>query len=213
MPGGEGLPGVLQQQLARHVPPFLDGCVGDEGPDGDHEGHPVVRQEGPHPAEAVPPGPRRLDPQGRLSRASVDVDGSNTDATRLPYLLECRPHSEFNYETGRNKLINLSMKPGSEPGLMFTVPGDTGIEDGRDGISLEQGGRQNQLLRLSSMINMDDRSTIGWHLRSQQRGSRGTARARRRQSRRVARVRGPRAVSSGSRPLRLQSWTTRSCPE
>ncbi len=63
MPGGEGLPGVAEEQLAGHVPSLLDGCIGDEAPDGHHEGHTVVCQEGPGPSEPVPPGPGVLDPQ------------------------------------------------------------------------------------------------------------------------------------------------------
>lgn len=100
----------------------------------------------------------RLDPELRGSEAA-SIDGRN-DQTRLPYLLECRPHSEFGYESARTKLVNLRIGQDHGPTVTYTIPGDLVTDDGGyddDGFA----GRQAQFLRLAGWINMESRLTVG----------------------------------------------------
>lgn len=104
----------------------------------------------------------RLDPEMRNARASVD--GRNTDQTRLPYLLECRPGAEFGYENARNKLVNLRIGQHDGPLVTFVVPGDVVTDHhdhGANGTEAGLVGRQGQLLRLSGWINIESRTTVG----------------------------------------------------
>lgn len=102
----------------------------------------------------------RLDPEMRNPRASVD--GRDTDQTRLPYMLECRPGAEFGYDSARNKLVNLRIGQQGGPRVTFVVPGDV-ITDQDDYNNPDAGfvGRQGQLLRLSGWINIESRTTVG----------------------------------------------------
>ncbi|USW47708.1 Putative DNA mismatch repair protein MutS, core [Septoria linicola] len=100
-----------------------------------------------------------LDPELRNQRASVD---GRSDQTRLPYLLECRPNSEFNYATGKAKLLSLRIGQLDGPAVTYIVPGDAVATDEHfDGHEAEHSGSQNALLRLSGLINMDSRLTVG----------------------------------------------------
>ena len=102
----------------------------------------------------------RLDPEMRNPRASID--GRSADQTRLPYLLECRPNSEFGYDSARNKLVNLRIGQPGGPNVTFVVPGDI-VTHEDDYLGGDRGfaGRQGQLLRLSSWINMESKLTVG----------------------------------------------------
>ena len=102
----------------------------------------------------------RLDPEMRNPRASVD--GRSGDQTRLPYLLECRPNSEFGYDSARNKLVNLRIGQPDGPNVTFVVPGDFLPSDNNNlGGDTGFAGRQGQLLRLAGWINMESRLTVG----------------------------------------------------
>lgn len=102
----------------------------------------------------------RLDPEMGSPRASVD--GRAGDQTRLPYLLECRPNSEFGYESARNKLVNLRIGQPDGPNVTFVVPGDIlGHEHDCMGGDAGFAGRQGQLLRLAGWINLESRLTVG----------------------------------------------------
>ena len=102
----------------------------------------------------------RLDPEMRNPRASVD--GRSGDQTRLPYLLESRPSTEFGYDAARNKLVNLRIGQPGGPNVTFVGPGDiVAHEDNPTGGDTGFAGRQGQLLRLSGWINMESRLTVG----------------------------------------------------
>lgn len=92
----------------------------------------------------------------------VSEDGRSDDQTRLPYLLECRPNAEFNYESSRNKLVNLRIGQSDGPHVTFIVPGDVVSFVGEyDGINADVNNRQGQLLRLAGWIDTDSRLTVG----------------------------------------------------
>jgi DNA mismatch repair protein MSH5 len=101
----------------------------------------------------------RLDPETKDPRASVDGRG---DQTRLPYLLDFRPSSEFGYDGARNKLVNLRIGQPDGPNVTFVVPGDIVTHDVEfTGAEAGFAGRQGQLLRLAGWINMESRLTVG----------------------------------------------------
>lgn len=110
------------------------------------------------------------------SRGSVNGDGRDhisqkryiltlvqiDDQFRLPYVLEVRPSPEFNYESGKNKLINLRIGSDVGPRVTFITPGDADTyEDIGDGNGAGFTGRQGQLLRLSGWIDVESRITVG----------------------------------------------------
>ena len=116
-------------------------------------------------------------PDGR-SRGLTDGDGKNFrrhmllrltplcaligDQFALPYVLEFRPSPEFNYDAGKNKLINLRLFAGGGPEVSFIIPGDNDpYDDYGDGTDAGCTGRQGQKLRLSASIDMESRLTIG----------------------------------------------------
>ena len=102
----------------------------------------------------------RLDPEMRSLRGSVD----GRDQTRLPYLLECGPNSEFGYDSARNKLVNLRIGQRDGPNVTFVVPGDVLPHENDYPYNGEEHGfnsKQGQLLRLSGWINLESRATVG----------------------------------------------------
>lgn len=101
----------------------------------------------------------RLDPDIRNQGAS---DDGRSDQTRLPYLLECRPNAEFNYDSARNKLVNLRIGQEDGPSLTYVVPGDVVAEEEYHDLRQDAGfaGRHAQLLRLSGWVNMESRLTV-----------------------------------------------------
>lgn len=104
---------------------------------------------------------KQLDPEMRSARGSV-TDERFGDPTRLPYLLECRPATEFGYETCRKKLMSLRIGENDGPRVTFVVPGDTlPYEGARTADDYENPDKQGQLLRLSGWINMESRLTVG----------------------------------------------------
>lgn len=81
------------------------------------------------------------------------------DQFALPYILEVRPQAEFNYEAGKNKLINLKIGSEHGPNVTFTVPGDVNTSGGYG--DHEDAGRQEHLLRLSGWVDVESRVTVG----------------------------------------------------
>lgn len=80
----------------------------------------------------------------------------------MPYLLEFRPSPEFNYDAGKNKLINLRLFAECSSEVSFLTPGDDDpYDDYGDGTGKGYAGRQGQLLKLSASIDMESRLTIG----------------------------------------------------
>ncbi|KAF2761501.1 hypothetical protein EJ05DRAFT_174055 [Pseudovirgaria hyperparasitica] len=86
-----------------------------------------------------------------------ELDGS---IRRLPYLFELRPSSEFKYEAAKSKLVALSLQHGDGPRMDFTTPVDIGV-DTNDCRHVGSSGRQGQVLRLSTWMDIDSRLTVG----------------------------------------------------
>jgi DNA mismatch repair protein MSH5 len=97
----------------------------------------------------------RFDPEAR-SNGSASVDN---DQFRLPFLLDVRPPSEFDYKTAKTKLVNLQL--GEETRVSFNVPGELGANDHLKEDSVA--GHQGQLLRLAGWIDIESRTTVHDH--------------------------------------------------
>ncbi|KAL2043280.1 hypothetical protein N7G274_003586 [Stereocaulon virgatum] len=99
-----------------------------------------------------------FDPEGNR-RGSIS---GNDEQFRLPFALEYRPSSEFNYEAGRKKLVNLNLFSDGGPEVSFVTPGmEDSLEDYGVGNGAGYTSRQGKILRLSAWIDMESRSTIG----------------------------------------------------
>ena len=84
------------------------------------------------------------------------------DRFALPYVLEFRPFPEFNYDAGKNKLMNLNIFADGSSKVSFSTPGDNDpYDDYGRGTDVGYTGRQGQLLRLSASVDMESRLTIG----------------------------------------------------
>ena len=91
------------------------------------------------------------------------------DQFRLPYLMDIRPSSEFSYEGGKSKLVNLNIGSDDGPRLDLVVPGDVHANDGfRDIDDEDNSGTQSRLLRLSGWIDMNSRITVWKNVSSAQ---------------------------------------------
>jgi DNA mismatch repair protein MSH5 len=76
-------------------------------------------------------------------------------------VLDVRPASEFYYEAGKSKLVNLKFEDDDGPQISFIVPGDVvAAENYDDGENVA--GRQGQLLRLSGWIDIESRATVSF---------------------------------------------------
>ncbi|KAI0858379.1 putative MSH5 protein [Xylaria cubensis] len=89
-----------------------------------------------------------------LSRGSQDVNGN-----RGAYILRNLNSTDFRYEAGRDKLLDLHLgMDGSQSMLYTTVVDDTTLDaDNYQNL----GSRQGQLMRLATSIDLDSRLTIG----------------------------------------------------
>ena len=77
-------------------------------------------------------------------------------------MLEFRPSPEFNYDAGKNKLINLRLFADCSSEVSFITLGDDDpYDDYGDGSGEGYRGRHGQLLKLSASIDMESRLTIG----------------------------------------------------
>jgi DNA mismatch repair protein MSH5 len=102
----------------------------------------------------------RLDPE--LCAYGSSANGRQRDATRLPYLMECRPNAEFGYDSARNKLVNLGLGQQGGPTVTYIIPGDIVYDNrGLEGDEACFVGKQGLLLRLAGWINMESRLTVG----------------------------------------------------
>ncbi|KAF2862781.1 hypothetical protein K470DRAFT_166767 [Piedraia hortae CBS 480.64] len=99
--------------------------------------------------------------EGNPTPGSSDGD-RRAGRADLPYLIENRPAVEFGYESAKNKLIKLRIGEDGGPRVTFVVPGDVVPDHWNDG-SYETpfAGSQERLLRLSSWINLESRTTVG----------------------------------------------------
>ncbi|KAL8953446.1 MAG: hypothetical protein Q9222_000693 [Ikaeria aurantiellina] len=94
-----------------------------------------------------------------------DDEDPNSDAAGgfvPPYLLEVRPSPEFGYEVGKNKLCNISLVNDTSLPIAFVTPADAEayqscVEIPEPGYT----GRQGKLLRLSGLVDLESRLTVG----------------------------------------------------
>lgn len=77
----------------------------------------------------------------------------------LPYTLETRPSSEFSYDGGISKLANLPLDSNAEGQMMLRTPND--IETYNEHDVGDRIGRQGNLLKLSTKVDLESRLTIG----------------------------------------------------
>lgn len=94
----------------------------------------------------------RFDPE---ARSTESTSGTN-DQFRLPFLLDIRPPSEFQYDAAKIKLMALPL--GEEDGaqVTFNVPGDHFSASAAEGAH----GQQGQLLRLAGWVDLESRITV-----------------------------------------------------
>jgi DNA mismatch repair protein MSH5 len=91
------------------------------------------------------------------AKSGGSASGDN-DQFRLPFRLEVRPPSEFNYDSARNKLASLHLGEDHDTYIEFNVPGELATVGHPDkGQSI---GQQGQLLRLAGWIDLESRSTV-----------------------------------------------------
>lgn len=81
------------------------------------------------------------------------------DQFRLPYLLEIRPSSEFNYQAASSKLVNLNIGSASAPLMSFVTPADV-IVANDFGDDEAFGGHQGQLLKLAGWVDVDSKLSV-----------------------------------------------------
>ncbi|KAL8736313.1 MAG: hypothetical protein Q9166_000468 [cf. Caloplaca sp. 2 TL-2023] len=99
-----------------------------------------------------------LDPTG----GSPDPAIENADGIASPYLLEIRPSPEFGYEAGKTKLSNIRLANNTAPHMAFVTPGDAeSYVDYMESNEPDYTGRQGKLLRLSGMVDLESRLTVG----------------------------------------------------
>ncbi|KAI4256406.1 MAG: hypothetical protein L6R42_006240 [Xanthoria sp. 1 TBL-2021] len=117
-----------------------------------------------------------LDPTGG-NRGSVAGDGKGRHLRKLstadiamvlaeefasPYLLEVRPSPEFGFESAKVKLCNIRLATNTAPRMAFVTPGDAeSYEDYMESTEPEYTGRQGKLLRLSGIVDLESRLTVG----------------------------------------------------
>ena len=80
----------------------------------------------------------------------------------LPYKKEYRPVTEFNYDGGKEKLVNLPIFANETAELRFLVPGEPSSFDENE--SLEDFGhssKQGKIHRLSTWLNLENKVSIG----------------------------------------------------
>ncbi|KAL8718148.1 MAG: hypothetical protein Q9225_004683 [Loekoesia sp. 1 TL-2023] len=99
-----------------------------------------------------------LDP-ARGSRDSVIEDA---EGLATPYLVEVRPSAEFGYEAGKTKLANIHFNRDVASSVAFVTPGDAeSYLEYTDSNDPGYTGRQGKLLRLSGLIDLESRLTVG----------------------------------------------------
>ena len=80
----------------------------------------------------------------------------------MPYVLEVRPSSEFNYEAAKRKLIDLRIRSDAGSQTAFITPGDSEFyDDVGDSHNASFTSRQGRLLRLLGQIDFDSRLSVG----------------------------------------------------
>lgn len=98
-----------------------------------------------------------------LTSGAIDEDGLewSNNGIGLPYLLELRPKSEFDYDSAVSKLVQLNVGAQDGPHVVFSVPGDVHGTVRAQGIDDDAQGSQAALLRLSGWIQTESQVTVG----------------------------------------------------
>ena len=77
-------------------------------------------------------------------------------------MLEIRPSPEFSYDAGRNKLLDLHFFADGTSEVSFSTPGVYDPYDKyEDAADSGYTRRQGQMLRLSALVDLESRLTIG----------------------------------------------------
>ncbi|KAL9011247.1 MAG: hypothetical protein Q9173_003891 [Seirophora scorigena] len=85
-----------------------------------------------------------------------------SDGFAPSYLVEVRPSSEFGYEAGLTKLASVRFVHDLAPHVAFITPGDAeSLAENADGNTSRNTGRQGILLRLSGLVDLESRLTVG----------------------------------------------------
>lgn len=79
------------------------------------------------------------------------------------YIVEVRPSPEFGYEAGKTKLASIPFSVDVQaPHIAFLTPGDSDCYlDYAERNDLEYTGLQGKLLRLSGLIDLESRLSVG----------------------------------------------------
>ncbi|KAL8885773.1 MAG: hypothetical protein Q9215_006422 [Flavoplaca cf. flavocitrina] len=100
-----------------------------------------------------------LDPaRGNVESAAEEAAEESTS----PYLLEVRPSPEFGFEPAKAKLINIRLATDTVPHMAFVTPGDAeSYDDFVESSEPDYTGKQGKLLRLSGIVDLESRLTVG----------------------------------------------------
>ncbi|KAL8647419.1 MAG: hypothetical protein Q9226_006436 [Calogaya cf. arnoldii] len=99
-----------------------------------------------------------LDPAG----GNLGSVAGDSDEFASPYLLEVRPSPEFGFEAAKVKLSNIRLASNTAPRMAFVTPGDAeSYEDYVESSEPDYTGRQGKLLRLSGIVDLESRLTVG----------------------------------------------------
>ena len=94
--------------------------------------------------------------------STADIAMISAEDFAAPYLLQVRPSQEFGFESAKVKLSNLHLSSNTAPLMAFVTPGDAeSYEDYIESTEPEYTGRQGKLLRLSGIVDLESRLTVG----------------------------------------------------
>ncbi|KAI0450679.1 muts domain V-domain-containing protein [Xylaria acuta] len=93
-----------------------------------------------------------------LARGSQDVNGNRGDFPGA-YILRNLNSTDFRYEAGRNRLLDLHVGMDGPQSMLYTTVVDDAVLEADN--YQNRGSRQGQLMRLATSINLDSRLTIG----------------------------------------------------
>ena len=105
-------------------------------------------------------------PQALLTKVRFDniswwmLTFSDSHQLPLPYQLEVRPRTEYNYEGAKNKLLNLHILQVAQKST-FWVPGKPMDAEEPTISDVGMHCRQGRLLQVSAWLNMDNRTSMG----------------------------------------------------
>ncbi|KAL8881312.1 MAG: hypothetical protein Q9198_001464 [Flavoplaca austrocitrina] len=92
----------------------------------------------------------------------ADIVVTPAEESTSPYLLEVRPSPEFGFEPAKAKLINIRLATDTVPHMAFVTPGDAeSYDDFVESSEPDYTGKQGKLLRLSGIVDLESRLTVG----------------------------------------------------